>query len=82
MCPSKCEQLPRGGRGVGGGEELPLLIEIYMDHGSWTVFHAQTEIKRPHIEAIFTKMKNYGQGYGSCPLPRSLSIAVVHNRSV
>jgi hypothetical protein len=25
-----------------------------MEHGSWNVSHAQTEIQRPHTEAIFT----------------------------
>ncbi len=67
------------GRGRGGGgeeKELPLLIENYMDHSSWNVSHAQTEIQRPHTEAIYTKIKNYGQEYRSCLLPRSLSIAV------
>jgi hypothetical protein len=64
MCLSELEKLPRGGGGVGGrgGEELPVLIENYREHGSWTVSHAQTEIQRPHIEEIFTKNKNYGQG--------------------
>jgi hypothetical protein len=47
---------PWAGEGWGGGEELPLLIENYMDHGSWNVSHAQTEIQRPHTEAIFTKI--------------------------
>ncbi len=64
--------------GWGGGEELPVLIENFMEHCSWTVSQAQIEIQRPHIEKIFTKIKNYGQGYRSCLLPRSLSIAVDH----
>ncbi len=50
-----------------------------MDHCSWNVSHAQTEIQRPHTEAIFTKINNYGDGYKSCLLPRSLSIAVDHD---
>ncbi len=79
LCPSEREKLPIGGGGVGGGEELPLLIENFMEHVSWTVSHGQTEIQRPHIEAIFTKIKNYVQGYRSCTLPRSLSIAVDHD---
>jgi hypothetical protein len=79
LCPSEREKLPRGWGGVGVGEELPLLIENFMEHVSWTVSHAQTEIQRPHIEAIFTKIKNYEQGYRSCPLPRSLLIAVDHD---
>ncbi len=70
---------PGAGEGWGGGEELPVLIENYMEHGSWTVSHAQTEIQRPHIEEMFTKNKNYGQGCRSCPVPRSLSIAVDHD---
>jgi hypothetical protein len=53
---------PGAGEGWGGGEELTVLIENFMEHGSWTVSHAQTEIQRPHIEKIFTKMKKYGQG--------------------
>ncbi len=61
------------------GEELPLLIENFMEHVSWTVSHAQTEIQRPHMEEIFTKSKNYGQVYRYCPLPGSLSIAVDHD---
>jgi hypothetical protein len=70
---------PGAGEGWGGGEELPLLIENFMEHVSWTVSHAQTEIQRPHMEEISTKIKNYGQGYRSCPLQRSLLIAVNHD---
>ena len=63
LCPYERKKLPRGRGGVmgRGGEELPLLIENFMKHVSWTVSHAQTEIQRPPIEEIFTKMKNYGQ---------------------
>jgi len=44
---------PGGGSGWGGGgEELPLLIENFMKHVSWTVSHAQTEIQRPHMEEM------------------------------
>ncbi len=56
-----------------------MLIENFIEHVSWTVSHAQTEIQRPHVEKSFTKIKNYGQGYRSCPPPRSLSIIVDHN---
>ncbi len=70
---------PGAGEGWGGGEEFPLLIENFREHVSWTVSHAQTEIQRPHMEEIFTKIKNYGQEYRSCPLPRSLSIDVDHD---
>ncbi len=70
---------PRAGEGCGGGEELPLLIENFMEHVYRTVSHAQTDIQRPHMEEIFTKIKNYGQGYRSCPLQRSLLIAVDHD---
>ncbi len=45
----------------GVGEELLSLIEIFMKHVSWTVFHALTEIQRPPVEEIFTTMKNYGE---------------------
>jgi hypothetical protein len=57
LCLSEREKLPRGGGGVGGGEELPVLIENFMRYVSWTISHAQTEIQRPHIEKIFTKLK-------------------------
>ena len=81
LCLSEREKLPRGRGGVGGrgGEELPVLIENFMEHVYRTVSHAQTDIQRPHMEEIFTKIKNYGQGYRSCPLPQSLSIAVDHD---
>ncbi len=47
-----------------------------MDHGSSGMFPTPGKRIRDHtFEAIFTKIKNYGQGYGSCPLPRPLSIA-------
>ncbi len=35
---------PGAGEGWGVGEELPVLIENFMEHVSWTVSHAQTEI--------------------------------------
>ena len=47
---------PGAGKGWGEGKELPVLIENFMEHVSWTVSHAQTEIQRPHIEKIFTKI--------------------------
>jgi hypothetical protein len=47
---------PGAGEG-GGGEELTVLNENFMEHGSWTVSHAQTEIQRPDIEKIVTKLK-------------------------
>ncbi len=40
-----------------------MLIENFMEHVSWIVSQPQTEIQRPHIEKIFTKIKNYGKGY-------------------
>jgi hypothetical protein len=47
---------PGTGEDWGAGEELPLLIENFMKHVSWTVSYAQTEIQRPPMEEIFTKM--------------------------
>ncbi len=40
----------------------------------WYVSQAQTQNQRQQMEEIFTKITNYVQDYGSCPLPRSLSI--------
>ncbi len=61
LCLSEREKLPRGGGGVGGvgggGEELPVLIENFMEHASWTVSHAQKEIQRPHMEIFLPKLK-------------------------
>jgi hypothetical protein len=53
-------------------DELPVLIENVMEHVSWTVSHAQTEIQRPNIVKNFTKIKNYGQGYVDLALYRNL----------
>jgi hypothetical protein len=44
------------GEGWGVGEELPLLIENYMDHVSRNVSHAQKENQRTHVEDIFNKI--------------------------
>jgi hypothetical protein len=53
LCLFEREKLPRG----GGGEELSVLIENFMEHVSWTVSPAQTKIQRPHIEKILPILK-------------------------
>ncbi len=71
------------GTGEGGKEELPSLIENFMKHVSLTVSYAQTEIQRPPIEEIFTKMKNINNDKDLAlyrDLCRSLSITISRDR--
>jgi hypothetical protein len=77
----------RGGdEGWGGGEELPFLIENFMEHASWTVYHAQTEIQRPHIDTFrkfLSKLKIRDRDIDLSlyrDLCRSLSITISRDR--
>jgi hypothetical protein len=54
LCLSEHEKLPRGGGGEG--EEFPVLIEN-LSPGLFPGLR-QIPIQRPHIEKIFTKIKN------------------------
>jgi hypothetical protein len=71
---------------VGVEEELPLLIENFMEHVSWTVSHAQTEIQKPHMEEMrkfLPKLKIMDKDIDLAlyrDLCRSLSITIYRDR--
>ncbi len=60
-----------------------MLIENFMEHRSWTVSHSQTEIQRPHIEKIFTKIQIMNKDIDLalyCDLCPSLSTTISWDR--
>jgi hypothetical protein len=52
LCLSVYLNCPEAGEGWGEVWNFLLLIENFMEHGSWTVSHAQTEIQRPTLRNL------------------------------
>ncbi len=70
LCLSEREKLPREGE----GRNFLLLIET-----KWRMAPGLVPTLRQRARDPTLRNKNYGQGYRSCPLPRSLSIVVDHD---
>jgi hypothetical protein len=57
MCLSEREKLPRSGGEVGGGEELPVLIENFMEHVSGLFPMLRKRFRDHNLKFFLPKLK-------------------------
>jgi hypothetical protein len=75
LCLSEREKLPRG----GGGEKLPVFIENFMEHVSWTVPTLRQRFRNHTLRNFLPKLKIMDKDIDLalyCDLCRSLSITI------